>query len=251
MKKVIYSIVILIFVLFMMIAVRFLSKQEHDSSVLRVATSYDYPPYTFVQNGMIVGFDIDLIKIVADKINKKVEIAGMPFSALIFSLFADDVDVIASAMSPTPRRKKFVLFSDSYLQADPLVIVSKNNKNYQISDLALASVVVNTGFVADTYMSNQVVGNLVRLATPASALLALDSGSVDVWVTAQSSARAMLSRMKDAQRFTISSIDGTSDDYAFVVNPHNHELLHEINGTLSELKNDGTITMLQSRWGIA
>ena len=221
-----------------------------DDTVLRVGTSHDYPPYTFKQGNQIVGFDIELIEAVAHCMGKKVEIVGMPFSALIFALFAQDVDVLASAMSPTPRRAKFVSFSDAYLSGDPLVIMSYNGHAYSIDDLKDKRVVVNTGFVADTYMSGQKTKELVRLKTPAEAVLALQTGSVDAWVTAKSSAHAFLKKIKNADHFSMQVIPGTFDDYAFVVNPNNKNLADALNEALRQVIGNGIVDELKMKWNI-
>lgn len=234
------------------------SSMQKDNSVLIVGTSYDYPPYTFMESGTsnIVGFDIDLIHQVAARMGKTVSIVGMPFSSLVFSLFSGDIDVIASAMSPTERRKKAVLFSESYLTGDPLVIVSKASQNAfnSVQDLKDKQVVVNTGFVADTYISKQEgmsSKNIVRLATPAAALMALRSGSVDGWVTAQSSAQAFLQKVTEADQYKITPLLGTGDDYGFVVAKHNEKLAAHINQAIDSIRADGTLDGLKEKWKIS
>ncbi|MFA5998410.1 MAG: ABC transporter substrate-binding protein [Candidatus Babeliales bacterium] len=255
----------IIIILFSFVAVFYTIKfvnrsfsKTKDDSVLVVGTSYDYDPYTFMQAGTnnIVGFDIDLIQEVAARMGKTVNIVGMPFSSLVFSLFSGDLDVIASAMSPTDRRKKTVLFSKNYLSGDPLVIVSKASCGLfnSVQDLKDKQVVVNTGFVADTYMSKQEgmsSKNLVRLATPAAALMALRSGSVDVWVTAQSSAQAFLQKVTDAHQYRLTPLVGTGDDYGFVVAKHNEKLADRINQALDSIRDDGTLDSLKEKWKLS
>ena len=236
---------------------RSLSKPK-DQSVLVVGTSYDYPPYTFMQDGTtsIVGFDIDLIEQVAIRMGKTVKIVGMPFSSLIFSLFSGDLDVLASAMSPTPRRKTAVLFSKNYLSGDPLVIVSKASAGTfnSVQDLRDKQVVVNTGFVADTYMAKQEgisSKNLVRLDTPAKALMALKSGTVDAWVTAQSSAQVFLQKVTDGDQYRLTPLVDTGDDYAFVVHKYNEGLVVKINKAIDDIIADGTLNSLKEKWKLS
>lgn len=229
------------------------SQQVKDESILHVGTSYDYPPYTFMENSQIVGFDIDMISQVAKRLSKRVVIVDVPFSGLIFGLLSGNIDVLASAMSPTPRRKKFVLFSQNYLSGDPLVIVSKKTRgNFDSLDaLQGKSVVVNTGFVADTYMSDKSGVSLVRLKTPAEALMAIQSGTYDAWVCAQSSAQAFLLKIKNPESYAVNPIAQTGDDYAFVVSKNNEKLAHQINVALQAIRQDGTLDALKQKWKLS
>ena len=49
----------------------------HAGDTIVVGTSADYPPYEFTDaKGEFVGFDMDLIRAIGEKIGKKVKIAG-------------------------------------------------------------------------------------------------------------------------------------------------------------------------------
>jgi ABC-type amino acid transport substrate-binding protein len=112
-------------------------------------------------------------------------------------------------------------------------------------------VVVNTGFVADTYMSTKKDIHLIRLKTPAEALIAMNCGTVDAWVCAQSSARAFLEKISNADEYAVEPIAETGDDYAFVVQKNNEQLATQINQALSDLKADGTIEQLKEKWKLS
>jgi len=242
----------LVICLFVFVVGLYKADAKQDDQILVVGTSYDYPPYTFMEKNQIVGFDIDLIKCVAQRMDKKIKIIGLPFEGLIFSLLSGDINVIASAMSPTERRRKFVLFSDEYLSGDSLVIVYKKSCGTfsDVESLIGKTVVVNTGFVADTYMSSKKGVELIRLKTPAEALMALKCGTVDAWVCAQSSAQAFLEKIPNAGDYTVAVLQGTGDDYAFVIRNNDHLLAGQINKALPGLREDGTITQLKEKWKI-
>ena len=50
-----------------------------DENIWVVGTCADNPPYEFVQNGEILGFDIDLITEVSKYLGKKVQFKNMPY----------------------------------------------------------------------------------------------------------------------------------------------------------------------------
>lgn len=246
-------ITIITVALFVITAVSVRQSSVKNQNELRVGTSCDYPPYTTIENNKIMGFDIDLIEQVGQCIGKKIILVDLPFSGLIFGLLSGDIDLIASAMSPTERRIKFVRFTDNYISGDSLVIVSKKYKPYNsIAELQGKVVVVNTGFVADTYMTGQSGIELTRLKTPADALMALQSGSVNAWVCAQSSADAFLSKIADGkQQYQSVPIPETGDDYAFVVNKYNESLAEQVNHALMECRSSGILDQLKEKWKLS
>ena len=83
--------------------------------VLRLGTSSVTEPFSFVvASGGIVGFDIELARYVARKLDRKLEIVNMDFGAMIPALISGKVDMIAACITITDERAKKVLFSDPY-----------------------------------------------------------------------------------------------------------------------------------------
>src|SRR5437868_2689463 len=72
------------------------------SSVLRIGTNANFPPFEMVDSkGNLVGFDIDLGRALAKKLNLKAEFKEFDFDALILALKQGQIDIILSAMSIT------------------------------------------------------------------------------------------------------------------------------------------------------
>ena len=85
---------------------------------LVVGTSADYPPLEFTASEAgqtkYVGVDIELAKDIAKDLNAKLVIKNMSFDSLLVALETGKVDMVISAMTPSPERKKSVDFSKIY-----------------------------------------------------------------------------------------------------------------------------------------
>ena len=223
-----------------------------DESVLIVGTSADYPPYESidVKTGEVVGFDIDIVKEMAQRMGKKVQIKDKPFTSLIFALLTSEVDMIAAGMSPTEKRGKLFSFSDFYVQGSPLVIVSKKSKfePLGIQQLQGRTVAVNLGYIADMYMSKQKGIDLVRLKSPVDCFMALQTDSVDAFVCAQTNIKAMLQRNSHASDYAIAVLEGTNENCTFMIDKENKILLAQVNHALGEMQKDGTLQILKEKW---
>lgn len=219
------------------------------SLVLKVGTNSEYPPFSFKDGDTLKGFDIDLIQEVAKRMDATIAMNDMPFDALIPALQLGSIHVIAAGLTRTDERAQRMFFTKPYITGDPLLIISlANNPLITLADLAGKTVVVNEGYTADTYMSAIKGPELIRLATPAEAILALQSsGRADAFVCAQSAIDAFLK--KDiAQQFVASPIPDTGDTYALAISKYKPELAQRIEGILESMHADGTIQKLKTKW---
>lgn len=89
--------------------------ESGDEGVIRFGTAAITEPFSFVDGSQeIVGLDIEIAKLVAQKLNKKLEIINMDFGAMIPALAAGKVDMIGACITITEERAKKVLFSEPY-----------------------------------------------------------------------------------------------------------------------------------------
>lgn len=81
------------------------SCSSKTEELLTLGLQSGYPPFEYVdETGAIVGFDVDLAHLIANKLGKKLHIKEMGFDALILSLKSGKIDILISGMSITPNR---------------------------------------------------------------------------------------------------------------------------------------------------
>ncbi|MCG6973985.1 MAG: transporter substrate-binding domain-containing protein [Desulfobacterales bacterium] len=82
---------------------------------LLVGTSGAQPPLTATtKKGELIGLDIDIAKAMADSLGVKVKFVLMPFAKLLPALESNQVDIILSALTITPKRNQKVAFAGPY-----------------------------------------------------------------------------------------------------------------------------------------
>lgn len=98
---------------------------------LRVAISGNQYPYSFMKEQEIVGFDIEIIRWFAKKLQRPIEFQIISFSSLIASLQVGKSDMILAAISITEERKKSILFSDPYFETHTMITtIPQNTTSY-------------------------------------------------------------------------------------------------------------------------
>ncbi|MGJ8540812.1 transporter substrate-binding domain-containing protein [Heyndrickxia coagulans] len=123
-------------------------KKIQSKGTLVVGLMAATPPYEFHSSAdgknEIKGADIELIRRIAKKMGVKYEIKDMDFDGLLPALQSGKVDMLVSAMSPTPEREKSADFSKVYYKSTNVFIVKKSelSKYKKASALKNATVAV-------------------------------------------------------------------------------------------------------------
>ena len=85
----------------------------------------------YIQNGKIVGFDIDLANLIAKQMGVKVQFKNIVFDNLFNALDAKQINLIIAGVTITPEREQKYDFSMPYINAGEVIITQKsNNCNY-------------------------------------------------------------------------------------------------------------------------
>ena len=240
--------ILLATVLFITHKPKLITDEVPSAIVLRVGTNSEYPPFSFKDGSELKGFDIDLIYEVANRMEATIAMTDMPFDALIPALQLGSIDVIAAGLTRTDERANRMFFTKPYITGDPLLIISSsNNPLTTLAQLTGKPVVVNEGYTADAYMSGIQGPELIRLATPAEAILALQSGRARAFVCAQSAIDAFLKK-DTAQQIVATAIPDSGDTYALAISKYKPELAQRIESILDDMHADGTIKELKTKW---
>lgn len=246
------KISLLFFVCFILVGFYFFFSDKvrpRDPNAIIIGTSADFPPFSFVKNKEIVGFDIDLAKEVTKRIGKKIEFVNLDFEILLPELQLGNINMIAAGLTITKTRSEKVLFTKPYIGGVPLVVISlkRNTKIEKIEDLKNRMVIVNDGYTADLYMS-QIKGiKIRRIPTIIESFLALNSGRGYAYVCAQNIIKPFLKQYGD-DKYNLFVINNTDENSAFAISKKNPELKELIQRILDEMTRDGTLEFLKKKW---
>jgi len=97
------------------------SSQE-NKSLLIVGSDTTYPPFEFIDNGDIAGFDIDLIKEIVSRMKKEIEITSNYWDPEFKDLIDGKLDIVISAVSIEAEKTTIVDFSKPYYTLEYLLV---------------------------------------------------------------------------------------------------------------------------------
>ena len=100
-----------------------------------MATNAEFPPYEYIDGDKYYGIDVEVAKIIADKLGYDLIIENVAFDSIIPGVQAGKYDMGMAGMTVNEERQKQVEFSDSYATGVQVVIVSEDSKIQSIEDL--------------------------------------------------------------------------------------------------------------------
>ena len=234
----------------------FMTTSANAGDTIVVGTSADYPPYEFTDvSGDFVGFDMDLIRAIGEKIGKKVKIVDMGFDTLIAGLQNEKIDVVIAAMQASDERKKMVDFSNVYHEIKDAILV-KADSDIQISsiyDIAKYKVASQTGTIQEKWIQDSLVKtgklaaeNYFSYERVDNAAMDIKAGRVDVLHIIADPALSLAE--KNSLKIALITTEAVSAGQSVAVTKGNTELLTLINRAIEELKADGTLKKLMDKY---
>ena len=238
------------FLLSIILSATLISCGEHKKEdVLLVGTSSDNPPYEFMKNGEIVGFDIDLINAISKDLGKNIEFRDMDFHGLVAALSSNNVDLVIAGMSITPERQKHVIFSNPYTNARISVLSRIEDKFQQPEDLKGKNVGSQLGTIWTIIaydMSEKHEFQIKALANNLMLVEELKNKRLDALVVDEAVAEKFVIKHPGLSRLLVNQY---SSSFAIAL-PKKSDLKLSIDNAIKKLKDNGTLNSLAKKWGI-
>ncbi|MFR3817007.1 MAG: basic amino acid ABC transporter substrate-binding protein [Fusobacterium varium] len=217
-----------------------------ENKTLYVGTNAEFQPFEYLENGKIVGFDVELMEEIAKLIGKDIEWKNIAFDGLLPALQAKKLDVIIAGMTATEERKKFVNFSQTYYTSNQMILINKENPVVESFDkLAGYNIGVILGYTGDIAVSAIEGVKVQRYNGAAEAIMALKAKKVDAVVLDSEPAK---NYAKQNNELGLINTDVAKEEYAIAVGKDNKALADEIDKALKVLNENGTYDKLIQKY---
>lgn len=217
-----------------------------ENKTLYVGTNAEFQPFEYLENGKIVGFDVELMEEIGKLIGKEIEWKNIAFDGLLPALQAKKLDVIIAGMTATEERKKFVNFSQTYYTSNQMILINKENPVVESFDkLSGYNVGVILGYTGDIAVSAIEGVKVQRYNGAAEAIMALKAKKVDAVVLDSEPAK---NYAKQNNELGLINTDVAKEEYAIAVGKDNKALADEIDKALKVLNENGTYNKLIQKY---
>ncbi len=221
-------------------------KLETSKKTYIVGTDAEYPPYEYLENNKIIGFDADIIEELSKRVGFNYKWSNMNFDGLISALQSKKIDILIAGMTITKEREKFINFSLPYISPNICYLVLKN-KNYKDSkELEGKKFGVVLGTTEEAAAKKIPGVEIMLFSGYAPALLALKAYKIDAMIIDEIVAKKFMEKNPEIE--ITGAVAG--GDKAMAFNKDDIDLKNNIDIELEKMLNDGTIQNLKEKHGM-
>jgi len=219
-----------------------------ETKVLVVGTEPEFKRFeTKSPNGEIVGFDMDMVKLLAEDLGVTLKIEEFSFSALIPSLVNGKIDLIVSGMTATEERSKTVTFTDPYFYTKLCLLVHRGSGIARASDANGKRIVVKEGTTGHMHAPELFPDSeLTVLPGEAACANEVATGKADAFLYDHLS---IFEAAKQHSQTTFAIYESLSEEpYAMAVRHGDTKFRDRINAFLAKIREDGRHAELEKTW---
>lgn len=222
-------------------------KRVENAGILIVVGSGGYPPFNYMEDGKVIGFDVDTGTEIAKRLGVELNYVTSDWDGLTEGLRNKRYDAILGSMAITEERQKVVNFTLPYYYSGAQLFVNKHSGITDVSQMSGKKIAVTTGtnFVQDAEKLDAVIS---YYQDDNATLMELINGRVDGVITDR---LVGLSAMKDiagGDKLVLVGELLRLENMGIAINKDDTELLDRVNEILQDMHDDGALTKISEEW---
>ena len=219
---------------------------------LKVGSDTTSPPMEFIDpaTGAIVGFDVDVVNAICEKINCKAEFVTTGWDGIFTALQEGQFDLVASGVSITEERQQVMDFTEPYIVNGQAILVRTADAALTVEDFKSGKKLSAQANTTDAATAEEIAGkeNVQAYDTFNGSVLALRNGDVDGVVINGANAAAYEAGFAGELVVTIRDLKA---DPLGLVFQKGDERVAAFNEGLAAIKADGTLDALIAKYWTA
>jgi len=214
---------------------------------LLAGVKYGTVPFGFVdKNNEVVGFDVDLVREIANTIGVEVEYVRVTSPTRIPLLVSGNVDMVAASMTHTVERDKTIDFTITYYLGGQSILVRVGSGINGVADLSGKTVAVQQGTTLEKNLAKaNPQAKQLAFKDYASAWMALKQGRADALT---GSHHILLGFAKGDKTFQLAGQRFSTEPFGMGVRQGDSDMRDLINRVLQELWKSGKYKEYYNKW---
>ena len=205
---------------------------------LTVCTDSPYPPMEFEENGEFTGFDIELMRAIAERLGLETEVVNSGFDPITSgtALASGQCDIAAASITISEEREANIDFTEPYFDAEQSLLV-KSDSGIDSLEAFEGNLGAQSGTTGEAYAQENYDGEIVSFENPGDIFVALEAGEIqgvlqDLVVNQ--------GRVLEDDSVEVVETYQTEEQYGFAAEEGNTAMTGAVNDVLAELREDGT-----------
>jgi polar amino acid transport system substrate-binding protein len=224
--------------------------EAKQKGVLVAGVKDSLPPFGYVDESTrtIVGYDVDFVKAIADKLGVKLELKSVTSASRMPQLTEGNIDIIAATMTKTPERAQQIDFSDTYFATGQKFLVKKGTVK-SLADLEGKKIGTAKGSTSEQNAAKALpTATILSFDDYPQAYLALQQGKVFAVTTDESILAGILGKAPNKEEFEIPDIQISDEPYGLGMRKGDKAFVDFVNATLLEMEKSGQAKAIFEKW---
>ena len=222
--------------------------ETQDRPVVRVGTEGTYPPFSFERDGELTGYDIEVMRAVAEEAGFEVEFVEAPFDALFASLDSGRVDAIANQVTINPEREARYLFTRPYTYSRGVIVAAADTDDIETLDDIRGKVAAQSETSNWSQVARDAGAEVQAVEQFSQAAELLVQGRVDVVVNDSIAVLDYLASTGSTDIEVKGEVDDEVSRQALVFGQDDQELRDRADEALARLQDDGTLAEISESY---
>jgi glutamine transport system substrate-binding protein len=225
--------------------------KSDENKTLRVVTNATYAPMEYMDKGEVVGFDIDLIKAVAEEAGYVIEeVEHIGWDPIFVEIESERADLAMAAITINDDRKQSYDFSVPYFQSTNKILVPEDSAIQTAEDLKGEKVAVQNGTTGQEAMDSLLGKNhpdIKKFEDNNLAIMEMESGGAAAVVADNVVVEEYAKNNADKSLKVIEDSAFDSEFYGILF-PKGSPLVEEFDNALNTVLDNGTYTEIYQEW---
>lgn len=222
-----------------------------ERGTLIVATEGDWSPYTYhdEKTNELVGFDVELGKMIADKLGVKVEYKETDWDSILAGVQSGTFDLGINGITYSEERAQSFNFTTPYLYDQTVLIVLEENDDIKSFEDINGKINTNSPGSSYAQMGEEYGATTKYITTFADTIQLLQRGDADCTINSLSVFNDYIREKGDNAGIKI--VDETEPEQTVIASckgDYSASLINKVNEILDELREDGSLTELSNKY---
>ncbi|MCD2256274.1 transporter substrate-binding domain-containing protein [Agrilactobacillus fermenti] len=226
------------------------SSELKTKGELTIGLEGTFAPYSYRDNGKLTGFEVDLGKAVAKKLDLKAKFVPTKWDSLIAGLGSKKFDAVLNNITVTPARQKQYIFSTPYIYSRTFLITKSDNTTIKsVNDLKNRKVAVGTGTENETnaqkygakIVPSNAFENSLALVRQGRAEATLNSREAFLAYSKENGSKGLKHQLVPEDKIPAAKV-------SIMYNKQSKTLQKKVNTALKQLREDGTLKKLSVKY---
>ncbi|MGL5545024.1 MAG: transporter substrate-binding domain-containing protein [Cetobacterium sp.] len=223
-----------------------------NRGILKVGTTGDYKPFTYLDKDRYIGYDIEVAKLLAKELGVEIEFVPTTWKTLLSDLNSEKYDIAMGGITRTVSRQIEAETSTPYLIFGKCFLVRRGEKEKYSSledvNRPEVRVGVNIGGTNEIFADEKLkMATIIRYKNNLDVPTAVSKGEVDVMVTETPEAIVYEREVNSLEGSMIEN-PVTRSQMGYLIKKDQIHFLNTINFLLNELEVKGEIGELKKKY---